>query len=71
MMPDMPHIQVEACERCGGLMVRSHFDSLEADRTGTPPVIWRCANCGNLLDAQILTNRKAPAKATDCFTLSK
>jgi hypothetical protein len=47
----------ESCLRCGGLLVTSYKASLEWDVTGGPVTVWRCVNCGDCFDAQILTNR--------------
>jgi hypothetical protein len=39
------------CHRCGGLMVTEWCSELDS-------VAWRCVQCGELLDAVILQNRK-------------
>ena len=52
------------CLRCGGLLVPSYTTSLERDITGTPVTLWRCVNCGDCLDREILANRwKGPLPA--------
>lgn len=49
------------CLRCGGLLVSTYTASLERDVTGTPVTLWRCVNCGDCLDGDILANRwKSP-----------
>jgi hypothetical protein len=51
----------EPCLRCSGLLVRSYTAALESDLTGRPIEVWRCINCGDCLDSDILANRwKAP-----------
>ena len=47
----------ESCLRCGGLLVPSYTASLERDLTGTPVTLWRCVNCGDCVDHDILANR--------------
>lgn len=46
-----------SCLRCGGLLVPSYTASLERDVTGTPVTLWRCVNCGDCVDHDILANR--------------
>lgn len=51
----------EFCLRCGGLLVPSYTASLERDVTGKPVTLWRCVNCGDCMDRDILANRwKSP-----------
>ncbi|MEW6246401.1 MAG: hypothetical protein AB1555_06790 [Nitrospirota bacterium] len=48
------------CARCSGLMV---WIGPLANETASSPQdenSWRCVNCGELLDAQILANRSTP-----------
>ena len=45
------------CLRCGGLLISSYTASLERDITGTPVTLWRCVNCGDCVDREILANR--------------
>ena len=47
-----------SCLRCGGLLVPSYTASLERDVTGTPVTLWRCVNCGDCVDHDILANRE-------------
>lgn len=47
----------EPCLRCSGLLVRSYTAALESDLTGRPIEVWRCINCGDCLDSDILANR--------------
>jgi hypothetical protein len=47
----------EFCLRCGGLLVPSYTASLERDVRGTPVTLWRCVNCGDCVDHDILANR--------------
>jgi hypothetical protein len=46
-----------SCLRCGGLLVLSYTTSLESDLTGRPMKLWRCINCGDCVDRDILANR--------------
>ena len=44
------------CERCLGFMILDAY----SDRYETaqcPPLVWRCLNCGDIIDSQILTHR--------------
>ena len=44
------------CERClGFMMVDAYNDRYETSRCGS--VVWRCLNCGDLVDSQILAHR--------------
>ena len=45
------------CLRCGGLLVLSYMASLESDLSGRPMRLWRCVNCGDCIDHDILANR--------------
>ena len=47
----------ECCLRCSGLLVPTYTASMERDITGTPVTLWRCVNCGDCVDSEILTNR--------------
>jgi len=52
------------CLRCGGLLVPSYTTALERDVTGRPVMLWRCVNCGDCMDRDILANReRAPGSA--------
>ncbi len=46
------------CLRCGGLLVPSYTASLERHLSGEPMTLWRCVNCGDCVDQDILTNRR-------------
>ena len=46
-----------SCLRCGGLLVPSYTASLERDFIGAPETLWRCINCGDCVDPEILANR--------------
>ena len=46
-----------SCLRCGGLLILSYMASLESDLTGRPMRLWRCVNCGDSVDHDILANR--------------
>lgn len=48
-----------SCLRCGGLLVPSYMASLERDAIGAPESLWRCVNCGDCVDPEILANRGA------------
>lgn len=54
----------ESCLRCSGLLVLSYMAALESDLTGKPMTLWRCLNCGDYVDHDILANRsKSPVPA--------
>ena len=56
-----------SCLRCGGLLVLSYMASLESDLSGRPMRLWRCVNCGDCIDHDILANRwngPVPARET-------
>jgi hypothetical protein len=46
-----------SCLRCGGLLVLSYMASLESDLSSRPMRLWRCVNCGDCIDHDILANR--------------
>ena len=55
------------CLRCGGLLVLSYMASFESDLSGRPMRLWRCVNCGDCIDHDILANRwngPVPARET-------
>jgi hypothetical protein len=55
-----------SCLRCGGLLVLSYMASLERDLIGSPMTLWRCVNCGDCVDRDILANRgKGPVPACE------
>jgi len=43
--------------RYGGLLVHEYTASLERDVIGTLVTLWRCVNCGDCVDHDILANR--------------
>ena len=45
------------CLRCGGLLVSSYTANWERDVTGKPMTLWRCVNCGDCVDHDILANQ--------------
>ena len=52
----------ESCLRCGGLLVSSYTASWERDVTDKPMTLWRCVNCGDCVDCDILANRQEPRR---------
>ena len=52
----------ESCLRCRGLLVLSYMASLESDLSGRPMRLWRCVNCGDCVDHDILANRRNGSK---------
>lgn len=44
------------CERCTGCMMRDRHDHIGID---AQLPMWRCVNCGNRIDPEILKNRSA------------
>src|SRR5215210_8644692 len=54
----------KSCLRCRGLLIASYTTSLERDVTGKLVTLWRCVNCGDCVDSDILANRwKNPGPA--------
>jgi len=52
------------CLRCSGLLVLCYTASWERDVTDKPMTLWRCVNCGDCVDRDILANRwKSPGSA--------
>jgi hypothetical protein len=47
----------EGCLRCGGLLILSYTAALERDTAGSAIRLWRCVNCGDCTDSDILVNR--------------
>jgi hypothetical protein len=45
----------DRCDRCGGIMVPAHLDSLNGEA-------WRCVSCGELVDPLILAHRRRQAR---------
>jgi hypothetical protein len=45
------------CMRCGGLLVSGYTVSWERDVTDKPMTLWRCVNCGDCVDRDIMANR--------------
>jgi len=53
-------IDRETCARCRGFMVPSCSDALQLERAKqSDAAAWRCVNCGEWIDATIVTNRKS------------
>ena len=53
-----PQVNEGTCPRCGGFMVWTFTDGLELGCEGEALVLRRCVNCGELLEEQILANRR-------------
>lgn len=49
--------QRSECHRCGGMMVETYADLISPSEIGEGVVLWRCVNCGDYVDRQILLNR--------------
>ena len=47
------------CRRCHGMMVKTYSDLLSPSDTGHAVFVWRCVNCGNYVDRDVLQNRLA------------
>ena len=45
------------CFRCGGWMIETFVEG-EAICRDDPAGIWKCVNCGEVIDSQILANRQ-------------
>jgi hypothetical protein len=52
-----------ACDRCGGIMVETYADLISPSEIGGAVILWRCVNCGDYVDRQILLNRTEQGKA--------
>lgn len=46
-----------SCLRCGGWMIETFVEG-EAVCRDDPGGIWKCVNCGEVIDLQILANRQ-------------
>jgi hypothetical protein len=49
--------QAHSCHRCSGIVVETYFDLLSPDESGEAVLGWRCVNCGEYVDQQVLVNR--------------
>ncbi|HLZ35581.1 MAG TPA: hypothetical protein VKP13_16355 [Nitrospira sp.] len=56
--------QACGCHRCGGMMVETYADLISPTEIGEAVILWRCVNCGDYLDQQIIQNRTAREEAT-------
>ena len=45
------------CRRCGGMMIETYSDLLSPGEKGEDEFGWRCVNCGDYIDRQVLANR--------------
>lgn len=45
------------CRRCGGMMIETYSDLLSPSEKGEDEFVWRCVNCGDYVDRQVLANR--------------
>lgn len=50
------------CRRCHGMMVEIYSDLLSPSDTGDAVFAWRCVNCGDYVDRDILQNRSAQSE---------
>ena len=48
-----------ACRRCRGLTVVDHFIDMQDDGGHLWLSVWRCVNCGDVVEPGILRNRFA------------
>jgi hypothetical protein len=46
-----------SCPRCHGLMVVDHFIDLQDDRGHSWLSAWRCINCGDVVEPEIMRRR--------------
>jgi|GEM_PF-5550630 len=42
------------CCRCDGMMIETYSDLLSPSEKGEDEFGWRCANCGDYIDRQVL-----------------
>ena len=47
-----------SCSRCGGFLVRSFCISPDQGTSEFQIPVWKCLQCGDVLDATILKNRR-------------
>ncbi|MGH7255801.1 MAG: hypothetical protein ACREI3_08495 [Nitrospirales bacterium] len=52
------------CRRCEGLLVHSWINGFEGQLGMESLQVWRCVNCGDLLDEQVFLNRKVTPPLT-------
>jgi hypothetical protein len=45
------------CPRCHGMMVQTYSDLLSPDAKAEHVFYWRCVNCGEYVDRQVIHNR--------------
>lgn len=50
------------CPRCEGLMVMDAYLNLEGDYGQVWIDAWRCVNCGEIVDRQMMDNRRRQAR---------
>lgn len=58
----MSDIPSKECGRCSGFLVASYVEGCGGELRGESFCSWRCVNCGELFDAQILSNRAGGQK---------
>lgn len=46
-----------SCRRCGGMVISTYGELLTPGQTGEAAKGWRCINCGEYVDGQVLRNR--------------
>lgn len=52
------------CRRCSGTSVETYADLLSPGSSGEDVMWWRCVNCGEYMDQQVLLNRSAQGLAS-------
>lgn len=53
------------CGRCGGFLLKRHFENLDDSAGAWAYDGWICLNCGDIVDPLILQNRSLHGKASD------
>lgn len=48
-----------SCRRCGGMVISTYGDLLPRAKRVKRPGGWRCINCGEYVEGQVLRNRSA------------
>ncbi len=58
------HGDTDPCRRCRGMIIATYADLLSPSQTGEAAIGWRCVNCGEYVDRQVLVNRSARGNMT-------
>jgi hypothetical protein len=59
------------CARCGGTMIEAYSDLLSPNNFGEDTFGWRCINCGNYLDRQVIENRSTQTRSSRAISRAR